>query len=57
MVAHSDKQIKEQSSTLLHLHLHGATSLESAPAPDDESKVVCSKLGIRVRGLGVGVAG
>lgn len=44
MIAHSNKQIEEQSSTFFHLHLHGATPLESILASDDESQVVSSQL-------------
>ena len=44
VIAHSDKQIEEQSSTFFHLHLHGATPLESVLASDDESQVVSSQL-------------
>jgi hypothetical protein len=57
MITHSDKQIKEQFPALLHLQLHGATPLERVPAPDDQSEVVGSQLGIRVGCLGVCVAG
>lgn len=56
MITHSDEQIKEQFPPLFHLQLHGATPLESVPASDDESEVVCSQLGVRVGCLGVGKA-
>lgn len=42
VIAHGDKQIKEQQSTLFHFHLHGATPLEGIPAPNDQSEVVRS---------------
>lgn len=57
MVTHGNKQIKEQSSTLLHLHLHGPTPLEGVFAADDQSEIVSTQLGIRIGCLGVSVAG
>jgi hypothetical protein len=57
MVTHGNKQIKEQSSTLLHLHLHGPTPLEGVFAADDQSEIVGTQLGIRIGCLGVSVAG
>jgi hypothetical protein len=42
MITHSNKQIEEQFPTLFHLKLHGAASLESVPAADDEGEVVSS---------------
>ncbi len=57
MIAHSNEQVEEQSSTFFHLHLHGATPLESISAADDESQVVGSQLRVCVGCLRVGVAG
>jgi hypothetical protein len=42
MVTHCNKQIKEQFPSLLHFHLHGATSLEGVAAANDEGEVVGS---------------
>jgi len=36
MIAEGHKQIKEQFATNLHLHLHGAATLESLSASDDQ---------------------
>lgn len=56
MVAQRDKEVKEQlRATMVHLQLHGAAALEGAAAADDQGKIVCSKLGVGVGGMGVGV--
>lgn len=49
MVAHCHKQIKEQLAPILHLHLHGSTSLEGLAAANNESQVMGSKARIGVR--------
>lgn len=42
MIYHGHEQIEEQRSPSgLHLHLHRTAAFESAPASDNESKVVC----------------
>lgn len=56
MITHSDEEIEEHLATLLHLNLHGATSLESAAAADDESEEMSTKLGVVVRCVGIGPA-
>jgi len=43
VVAHGDEEVEEELAALLHLDLHGATSLEGVPASNDESKVVSTK--------------
>ena len=53
MVTHSDEEVKEHLTTLLHLRLHCATSLEGGTTADDESEVVSTKLGIIIRGMAV----
>lgn len=55
MIAHRNEEIEEQLPTFFHLHLHGATSLESVSAADDESQVMSSQLGVGIRCLGVGM--
>jgi len=37
VVAHCDKQVKEQFATNLHFHLHGAAALERLPASNNQS--------------------
>jgi hypothetical protein len=56
MITHSHEQIEEHSSSLLHLCLHCATSLESASASNDEGQVVSTKLGVVVWRVSVGPA-
>lgn len=53
MIAHRDKQIKEQLPPALHLHLHRPAPLERAPTPDDQSQIVCPQLRITVRRIGI----
>lgn len=43
MVAHSYKQVKEQTAALLHFVLHGGAFLEVVTAADDESEIVSSQ--------------
>lgn len=57
MVAKCDEEIEEElASSLSHLHLHGATSLEGVSAPDDQGEVVCSQLAVSVWCVGVSVS-
>ena len=43
VVAKSNKQIKEKlRSSIKHLELHRAASLEGAPGSNDQGKIVCS---------------
>ncbi len=46
-----------QLAAVLHLHLHGATSLERRPTPNDQRQVMRTELGIIVRGVGIRVPG
>lgn len=57
MVTHCDEEVEEQFSTLLHLDLHGAATLECVSAADDEREVVSAELGVGVGRVGVGEAG
>jgi hypothetical protein len=57
MITHGDEKIEEQPPAFFHLHLHGAASLESVPAPNDESEVMGSQLGVIIRRMGVGIPG
>ena len=57
VIAHCNKEIKKQLSALFHLHLHCTTALECGSASDDESKLVCSKFGVGVGGVGIGITG
>jgi hypothetical protein len=56
MVAHGDEEVEEHLAAGLHFHLHGAASLESRPAADDQGQVVGTQLGVGVGSVGVGVA-
>jgi hypothetical protein len=41
MVAQGNEQVKEQlGAAVEHLELHGAATLESTTAPDDEGEIV-----------------
>lgn len=51
VVAHSNEEVEEELTTLLHFVLHGAASLEVVAAADDESKKVATKATIRLRGV------
>jgi hypothetical protein len=57
VIAHGDEEIEEQSSAFFHLHLHGAAPLESVPAPNYESEVMGSQLGVIIGRMGVGISG
>jgi len=57
VVAHRDEQIKEQLATHLHLHLHGAATLERFPASDNECEVMSAKARVRVRRVVVRIPG
>lgn len=53
MIAHSNKQIKKQLPTPLHLHLHRATALKRAPAPDNQRQIMRPQLGLGIWSIGV----
>ena len=53
MVTHSNKQIKEQLPTSLHLHLHSPTPLKRTPASNDQRQVMRPQLRVRIRCIGV----
>ena len=58
MVAQRNEQVEEKlRATGMHLDLHRAATLECPSAADDEGEVVRTELGVRVGGVGVGVAG
>lgn len=58
VVAKSHEEVEEQlTPTGMHLQLHGSTTLERVPTADDECEVMCSKFGVAVGRVGVGVAG
>lgn len=55
MIHHSDEEIEEEwRTTVLHLHLHRAATLEGVAAANDEGKVVSAKFGVAGRCVGVG---
>ncbi len=57
VIAQGHEEIKEELRTaVVHLQLHGAAPLEGASAANDESEVVGPQLGVRVWGVGVGIA-
>lgn len=56
MITHRNKQIKKQLSPLLHLHLHSPTPLKRRPTPDNQRKIVRSKLRLGIGRVSVGVA-
>lgn len=49
MSTHSNKEIKEDLPTLLHLRLHGGTLLEIISIPDDDGEIMTSQSRLRVR--------
>jgi hypothetical protein len=53
MVTHSNKQVKEQLPSLLHLGLHGTAALERVAAANYQSEVVATKLGVVVWGVDI----
>lgn len=57
IIAHGNKEIKEQLSALFHLHLHGAAPFEGRPTADDQGEVVRPQLRVGVRGVSVRVTG
>ena len=56
MITHSHEQIKKQLPALFHLHLHSPTPLKCRPTPNNQRKIVCSKLRLGIGRVGVGVA-
>lgn len=57
VVAERDEEVEEQRCAAVpHLELHGAAALEGTAAADDEGEVVGAELGVRVGGVGVGIA-
>ena len=40
MITHRHEKVKPQASTSFHFDLHGTTSLEHSPTPDDESQIM-----------------
>ena len=57
MVAQRDKEIKKELGLAVeHLQLHGAATLEGAPATNDEGEIVRPQLRVRVGSVGIGVA-
>lgn len=56
MITHRNKQIKKQLPPLLHLHLHSPTPLKSRPTPNNQRKIVRSKLRLGIWRVGVGVS-
>lgn len=57
MVTHGNKQIKEHLPSLLHVRLHRSALFERPSAPNDESKVVSTQLGVAVGCVGVSPTG
>lgn len=55
MITHSNKQIKKQPPTPLHLHLHRPTPLKRPPRPNNQRQVMRPQLGLRIRRVGVRV--
>lgn len=57
MVAHGHENIKEElGATVVHLELHGATSLEGRPAADDQGKIVSTQFRVGIWRVGICVA-
>lgn len=56
MITHRNKQIKKQLPPLLHLHLHSPTPLKGRSAPNNQRKIVRSKLRLAIWRVGVGVS-
>ena len=57
MIDHGDEQVEEELAAVLHLVLHCAAALEGVSGADDEREVVCAKLRVVVRSVGVCVTG
>lgn len=55
IIAHGNKEIKEQLPALLHLHLHSTAPFEGRPAADDEGEVVRTQLRVSVWSVSVRV--
>jgi len=56
VIDHGDEEVEEEFTTILHLILHGAAALEGVPSSNNQSEIVRSKLGVTIRGVGVGKA-
>ena len=57
MVAQCHKKIKEElTAPGMHLQLHGPATLKRVSTANYEGEVMCSKLGVVVRGVGVRIA-
>lgn len=57
MVAKCNEKVKEElCAAVVHLQLHGTASLECASATDDQGEIVCTKLGVSIRSVGVCVS-
>jgi hypothetical protein len=57
MVAQCNEEVKEElTASSMHLKLHCAASLESAPAADDECEIVCSEFRVSVWCVGIGIS-
>ncbi len=53
MVYHGNEQVEEELSTVLHLALHCAASLESVSGSNDEREIVRTKLRVIIGSIGV----
>jgi hypothetical protein len=42
VVDHGNEEVKEQSASTLHFHLHGARTFERVATADDQGEIVCS---------------
>jgi len=57
MITQRNEEIEKQlRPTSLHLHLHGAASLEGSSRSDDEREVVRTEFGVSVGRVGVCIA-
>lgn len=57
MIDHGNEQVEEELAAVLHLVLHCAAALKCVSGADDEREVVCTKLGVVVRSVGICVTG
>lgn len=58
MVAEGDEQVEEKlTTTVEHLKLHRAATLECGPTANDESEVMSTQLGVGIGCVGVGITG
>lgn len=49
MITHGNEQIEEHGATMLHFEFHVATLFEVVTIADNESEIMSSKLGVRIR--------